>query len=357
MRTRLLLIVLSAALVVGCTAASTPGRFRQDVDAFADGVASATATYREERARFLSYYQGLEREVVLIDMPELFVGDTTGVCRRAVGAWSQAAGEPDFGRRQYQEMRQQVLDACRLYRAAPEEGGRALVDLKAGEAEGNYERLAVALERYAATLVRLSDSAGDRESFDAAAAEAKDTTLGFLRTAVEASGETFDVGPEAGTIATALNGVVGAALEASRQRALADVVAASQPAIAQAAERLAAATRQYHIAVVPDMRERYDEAVLENTDVAFGGNEAAYRAAFDRVLDAQQVFYRYVLVDPGRAFDEMASAHATLGRKLSDPGVDLEESAGQVQYFYQTSTDILDAVRSIRRKIDGEDPQ
>ncbi len=356
-----LLCVAATVLLTACaTLGVEPEQVRTNVGTFASGVETATTIFREEQQRFVQVHAALARNALEANLSP--VRQNRGQCRRASRDFLTAATTEGLSSADYAAAAAAFSEACAIERQRPQiaggDGGDWVpLTLEAGETLPRHNRLAQALDRYAASLRELSQSAQDRQAFDEAATGAKDSLLAFVQAAMSETGRSFEFGNEANVIGSAINGAIGAALEAKRQQAITDVVVASQPAIQAAADVLAAATRSYHAGAVPDLRERLIDAVRDTTEAARNNDAAKYKSALDDAVAAQQLLITYINTDPGFSFVEMAKAHDALGKQLADPEISPGRLAGQVEYFLTTSRDVLDAVRSVSRKVGGGPPQ
>ena len=364
MRTYLLLA--AAGLLAAC-AVGSPANYRNDIDAFAAGVANARQAYVTERNGYVDYLESLERDALLAEgeRPRLVDGAEFGACAEELDGWKDG-WSPDLGvsDKTFARNLRTFLLACRLHKEialdAGEAGPQSAVPLSlvVGDPTPAHTRLAEALVSYAARMQALAEVADDRRAFEDAAGGAREALTGLLASAGDLGEELgledpIAIDEELTVVGNALITAVGARLEARRREALSDIAGANQVAVEAAADKLAAISRYYHLAALSDLVERYGDAVDETADEAVRASAGAYAEAVDDVFARHEAVVAYARTDPGKVFIEMKDAHAALVKRLADPGARLQELAGSIEDFHQTSQDVLAAIRGIRVKLGG----
>lgn len=351
---RKLVLLTVATMVVSCTV--TPTRYRGDIDVFSGGVGNAVTAYIEEQDHYLNYLNALEMRKLLRDRPVLVDGPKSGACGDSITEWrNEWDAQAGVAGPQYSEGLKRLLAGCALYRKDGEVFEKLMI--RVGDPTPYHTRLAHALGHYAAALAELANSADDRAAFDSAAEEAKDNILEFVASARDiraqvGAGRRLNIDDELSIIGSAIINGIGAKLEADRRDALARIVEATSPFIGEAASHLASITRFYHLAAVPNLGTVYENAI-DAIDADARASPILYERALDRVTVAHEALIVYTRTDPGAVFEQMIEAHQALQIKLNDPDARLQDLAGSVQDFYQTSRDVLTAIRAARVKLEG----
>lgn len=352
MRTLILLAVVT--LLDACTV--TPTQYRGDTDVFADGIDNAVIAYSEEQNHYLTYLNVLEMRKLMRDRPSLIDGPDYGACGDSIVAWrNEWDAESGIAGPDYDDGLNRLLSACALHRTNGEKVEQLMI--RVGDPTPNHTRLARALQRYAAALAELASSADDREAFDSAAGQAQDNILGLVASVRDigvqlGASDRLNIDDELTVIGSAIIQGIGSKLEADRRAALARIVAATGPSINEASQHLASITRFYHLAALPNLANNY-EAATDAIDVNVRSSTTLYGPALDRVMAAHETLMVYARTDPGAVFEQMIDAHQALQVKLEDPDAALQDLAGSLQIFYETSRDVLTAIRAARVKLEG----
>lgn len=350
-------VVIVAALMALAGCGGSPSGLVSDVEVFSAGVGKAEATYREERAFYVSYLEGLETRDLLRERPALLDGPTLGACNAWISEWqNQWDGKKGVGATSYKEGINKLSVQCRLHKAQGNDAKR--LDVQVGDPTPNHTRLAAALESYARKLAELANSAGSRQDFNDAAQKAKGHFLELLASARNigvslGNPVPLNIDAELSAIGSVLVDAVGAALEARRRRALARIVEATHPAVVEAANHLAAIARFYHVVALPRLAAAYESAVDRTGRRDVKASNKLYGEALQDVINSHEALITFASLDPGEVFDSMITAHLALGRRLDDPEVRLADLAGSLENFSFNAERAVGAIRGVRVKLQG----
>ena len=102
-----------------------------------------------------------------------------------------------------------------------------------------------------------------------------------------------------------------------------------------------------------ELREVVAEGFVRDFKAHVGFVHEPLRVARVGVTAAHETLIVYARTDPGAVFEQMVDAHQALQIKLNDPDARLQDLAGSIQDFYQTSRDVLIAIRAARVKLEG----
>lgn len=357
---------LVALVTVALAACASPQRFKGDVELFAAAVDNAAKAYDLQGQQVQAYVTEVEMRRLLRIRPALQDGPNFGDCRKIETSWQNKADaewersggiDPD----DYRTSAKALLETCQIY--AEIDGKIDRIEIDAGDIRPEHTRLMQGLVAYARGLTALVDSAADRKAFGEAATGARDDFMELLAASrnvgrsIQGKGgpaKPLEIEEELTIISSLLIQAVGASLENKRREALAKMVSAMQPAVEEATNRLAAMMRFRHLTVLPRVMKAFRAAVDASTLEDVQHNERLYNDMLSRAVAIREAIAVAARIDPGAIFESMVAAHTAIGIAIRDPEARLGELAGSVQDFYDTTKRGLDAIKSLRAKLDGK---